>query len=297
MRRLIACVGFGATLCAATTASAQIFESVGVRAEGLGGAFVALADDSTATWWNPAGIAGGPFFSGIVERGYVRGTDESTLGVSFAVPSLGVSFYRVRVTDIRPTEPSAGDRQDQGSVLTTHAISQFGVTVGQSLGDHLVLASTVKLARADNTKTDLDIGGMLKFGAFRLGAVVKHLYEPELLADGVRVGLDRQARVGLAYAQSQQRPVVVNLALDGDLTTASTEFGSVRHLAAGAELVAQRRLGIRGGVSVNTVDTARTAVSVGASAAVQKGTFIDARITRGDDDTVRGWGVDLRLTF
>jgi hypothetical protein len=296
MRRLIALVGFGAMFCAPPSVSAQILENVGVRAQGLGGAFVALADDSTATWWNPAGIAGGPFFSGTVERGFVRGSDESTLGVSFAVPSLGLSFYRVRVTDLRPTESSAADRQDPGVVLTTHVISQFGVTVGQSLGDHFVLASTVKLARADNTKTDLDIGGMLKFGEFRLGAVVKHLYEPELLADGVRVGLDRQARVGFAYAQAS-RPIVVNLAFDGDLTTASTAFGNVRHLAAGAELLARRRFGVRTGFSVNTVEAARAAISVGASAAVQRGTFIDARITRGDDDTVRGWGVDLRLTF
>ena len=35
-------------------ASAQIVESVGHRALGMGGAFVAVADDSTATWWNPA---------------------------------------------------------------------------------------------------------------------------------------------------------------------------------------------------------------------------------------------------
>ena len=28
----------------------------------MGGAFVAVADDSTATWWNPAGQAAGAFF-------------------------------------------------------------------------------------------------------------------------------------------------------------------------------------------------------------------------------------------
>ena len=27
----------------------------------MGGAFVAVASDSSATWWNPAGIAAGPF--------------------------------------------------------------------------------------------------------------------------------------------------------------------------------------------------------------------------------------------
>ena len=44
--------------------SAQIYETVGIRAQGMAGAFVAVADDSTATWWNPAGLATGAYFSG-----------------------------------------------------------------------------------------------------------------------------------------------------------------------------------------------------------------------------------------
>ena len=42
-------------------ADAQAIETVGARALGMGGAFVAVANDSTATWWNPAGLAAGPF--------------------------------------------------------------------------------------------------------------------------------------------------------------------------------------------------------------------------------------------
>jgi hypothetical protein len=48
-------------IIAATDSSAQIVESVGNRALGMGGAFVAVANDSTATWWNPAGLATGPY--------------------------------------------------------------------------------------------------------------------------------------------------------------------------------------------------------------------------------------------
>ena len=46
---------------AADSAYAQVIETVGSRALGMGGAFVAVASDSSATWWNPAGIAAGPF--------------------------------------------------------------------------------------------------------------------------------------------------------------------------------------------------------------------------------------------
>ena len=50
-------------------ARAQIYETVGTRAQGMGGAFVAVADDATATWWNPAGLATGAYFSTVIERG------------------------------------------------------------------------------------------------------------------------------------------------------------------------------------------------------------------------------------
>src|ERR1041384_681860 len=79
-------------------AFAQMYEAVGIRAQGMGGAFVAIADDASATWWNPAGLASGTLFSGILERRYaVDPSDEGTLGTAFSVPSLGVSYYRLRL--------------------------------------------------------------------------------------------------------------------------------------------------------------------------------------------------------
>jgi hypothetical protein len=43
-------------------AGAQTFGGIGSRAEGMGGAFVAVADDASAVYWNPAGIATGATF-------------------------------------------------------------------------------------------------------------------------------------------------------------------------------------------------------------------------------------------
>ena len=57
-------------------AAAQTFENVGVRAQGLAGAFVAVADDATASWWNPAGLATGTYVSAVLERG--RSTEPAT---------------------------------------------------------------------------------------------------------------------------------------------------------------------------------------------------------------------------
>ena len=61
-RVLVSLVTF-VTLAYAPEAEAQSVETIGIRAQGMGGAFTAVADDATATWWNPAGLAGGSYFS------------------------------------------------------------------------------------------------------------------------------------------------------------------------------------------------------------------------------------------
>src|SRR5262245_54171938 len=96
------------------SSSAQIVESVGNRAMGMGGAFVAVAADSTATWWNPAGLATGPFSDMSLGRGVtdlkdkVPGRRDRVSWFTATTPAVGVSYYRLRITDIQrfgPTGP------------------------------------------------------------------------------------------------------------------------------------------------------------------------------------------------
>src|SRR5438034_11355704 len=125
----------------ATAVGAQIYESVGIRAQGLGGAFVAVADDSTATWWNPAGIATGPVFSSVLERGQALGSDgDRSWGLSLAYPAFGLSYYRLRTSrpqlgSIAAFGPGREDQAVAGTAQPTSVLSQFGVTVDQSLGN------------------------------------------------------------------------------------------------------------------------------------------------------------------
>ena len=233
------CVGVVLGLLAGTASdgSAQTFERVGVRAQGMSGAFVAVADDATASWWNPAGLATGTYLSAVVERGRTtepvtptaEGPAARTTSSSFALafPALGVSYYRLRLGEIAPpasTAVSSEHRQDQrtsGTSVRSVAISQFGTTVGQSLGDHLVIGTTLKLLRAGavvaapvganlldeaddadvarQTRADVDVGAMANLGHVRLGLTVKNVFEPSFGDEGAdRLTLGRQARVGLA---------------------------------------------------------------------------------------------------
>src|SRR5260370_21446854 len=75
------------------SANAQVPESIGVRAQGMGGAFTAVADDATAVWWNPAGLAGGSYFSSILEYGHPNDPPDTNIkggidGVSRPRPAL-----------------------------------------------------------------------------------------------------------------------------------------------------------------------------------------------------------------
>jgi hypothetical protein len=298
--RVLACIGFVCAL--ARPASAQIYETVGIRAQGMAGAFVAVADDSTATWWNPAGLATGAYFSGSVEHRTGQGAgDAGTLGVSLMVPSLGLSYYRLRVGAVPPpsgTASATGDRQDEGTggTFPSFVLTQFGVTTGQSLGEYLVVASTLKLIRADQFRGDLDLGALMKVGSVRLGISARNMAAPDLTAEGNPVEHKRQVRVGAAYAPGARGGVALILAVDADLTSTGTPGGDTRHVAGGGEVVTGR-LGLRAGVSLNTISEARPSVSGGASVAVRKGTFLDAQVTRGDDDAMRAWGFALRVTF
>ena len=81
-----------------------------MRALGMGGAFVAVADDASATYWNPAGLVTGSVFSAVAEvaRGDFEGApvaganppmtgfagQGSTL-VALGTWPVGATFYRI----------------------------------------------------------------------------------------------------------------------------------------------------------------------------------------------------------
>src|SRR5262245_49430086 len=113
----VVCTGFFWTslaMCAPLTAYAQRADDVGVRAQGMAGAFVAVADDSTATWWNPAGLATGLSFVDFTAEIDQHGGRAVAVGF----PSLGVSYYHRNISQIQPlssTEPTGSVRQDLGA--------------------------------------------------------------------------------------------------------------------------------------------------------------------------------------
>jgi hypothetical protein len=199
-------------------------------------------------------------------------------------------------------------------------VTQYGVTFGQSIGDAFVVGSTVKLVRAGvaravttapltldaaddldvprNTALDFDLGVLARLGHVRLGAAVKNVTNPTF-GDPGTLTLPRQFRVGAAWFSQKTggfRGVV--LTGDADLTTTSTVLGDVRHIAGGVETwMANGRVGLRGGLSGNTIGAARPAGSAGFSLGITKSVHINAAGTWGRDSSLSGWGAGVSTTF
>lgn len=276
---------------------AQPADLIGIRAQGMAGAFTAVADDSTATWWNPAGMAGGPFLTSSIEYSRPKTpADTKVQGISMTFPALGLSYYRLPISQVRlpaTTEQLAAGREDQGT------ISQFGATIAQSIGNHFVVGSTLKLLRGVETHGDLDVGAMLTIERLRLGLTLRNATQPTLDRGVNAWTLKRQARAGAALTTGTRGAIgSVTVAVDADLTTATTVLGDERRLAAGGELwTTNKRLGVRGGLNVSTIAARNAAVSGGLSAELRSKTYIDLQTTGGSDKARQGWGVALRVTF
>ena len=306
---------------------AQVFEAVGVRALGMGGAFVAVADDATATYWNPAGLINVVSSAVLeVQRFDTRlgldptlreGASNHATFASLASPTVGLSYYRLRSWQV---DRVAGGGVDGGNTasLTSLVTHHAGITVVQPLGPGLTVATVLKAVRGtvavgsgdggapvgalfdqtsglsgrSTTRLDLDVGVMIGVGAVRVAVVGRNLREPEFaVSDDAAINLRRQLRAGLSVRPT--RSLVV--AVDADLSVLATVSGPRRNIAVGAE---QRlgRLVVRAGGRVNVEDDDPEPVgALGLSLEVLSGFWLDGQVTGGRDDGDRGWGVSMRV--
>jgi hypothetical protein len=311
MARAVVLVVCALVVCVSRPAAAQTFESIGIRAQGMAGAFVAVADDATASWWNPAGLATSrSFVDGIVEAGR-----REHWGVSFGFPALGVSYYHLNISQIRAsasTAAGATGRQDLGvagtglPVVDQVGFNQFGASVGQSIGNHFVVASTIKVIHAQSaTRGDFDVGLMASYGPVRTGLNVKNLVSGTFGTGDGAFELTRQVRAGIAMlTQAHGAFDRLTVSMDVDLTTTSVDGRDERHLAGGVEgWMLGERVAVRGGVGANLITDHRTGDAQGPYGAAgftvspAHRFFVDGAATVGPTAARNGWGIDLRLTF
>lgn len=261
----------------------------------MAGAFVAVADDATAVYWNPAGLATGHFLSVLVDRSAAEQRGAGTVTGSGTIAALSTnevafSYYRLRVDGARS--------------LLTHNVAITGAQFafpGVSFGTSLRYVRGAAGGPAGGGLRgrhafDIDVGAMIGNDTLRVGLVARNLRRPSLETPGGGVRLARRVRAGLAL-----RTVAgLLLAADLDLTRVGPDApgGARRNAAAGAEHWFGQWLGVRGGARVNLeAAEPRLVGAVGLSVALTSGVYLDGQLTRGREASERGWGVAARVSF
>ena len=325
--RFLCVIGFLLS-CYVPAVKAQAIETIGNRALGMGGAFVAVASDSSATWWNPAGLAAGALFDISLGRVLTESSDilparqERASWFAVGTPPLGISYYRFSIESISSSSPTGSAR-----AVRSLAASQLGVTLLHTIVPGLHVGTTLKYLRGrlqtgsfetllstdelfgrqlggDGGSTgtfDADIGLLGVTGPLRIGFVIRNLTVPSFSANGEQYELPRHARFGVAFDGEQIGKVPLTVAIDVDVNKINLlSGGEQRNLSIGTEYWPWRkRLGFRAGTRFNMVTSGQHVLTAGLSFAPKSGVFIEAFVARGSTFSVSetGWGVASRVSF
>ena len=283
------------------------FDVVGTRAQGMGGAFVAVADDASAAWWNPAGLSSIPVADASVSGGDFStagdtdacgvGTDARLACVShiglLRAPGCGRQLQPShRVIDIRPAATATaepGRQEDTGTAAGRVVRTQYlDATLAQSIGDVLVVGTTLGVVSGETASVRLPAGGSIDDGfehdsrscrrmdtrasthmsaRWRTSALCVSVSSCAILRRRVsttpRVDRSRcRVRYGWARRSVAARRRISGASGRSRSTPTSRRVdaadGRRRAVSVGVERwLASRRVGVRGGARVQTIDSSR----------------------------------------
>ncbi|MEA4884047.1 MAG: PorV/PorQ family protein [Clostridia bacterium] len=195
---------------------------MGARALAMGGAFVAVADDGTAVYYNPAGLAfvKGHNVTSMYSTAYGAG---NYLSAGYAQKNIGVGLLGLMATVGRTDEfgnPTTDFSYLDGAVLGGYAYSFGSMSVGgalklygQSLPDNPGFGVTG------------DVGVMVNLpnaAGLKLGAVGRNLLGTVKYKSGFTDNFDRKIVVGASVNPISKLIV----AADFDITAMAGHFGA-----------------------------------------------------------------------
>jgi hypothetical protein len=258
---------------------------VGARALGMGGAYVGVADDSTAVYWNPAGL---PKIKHMEVATIQQGRQYGTSGLNevgsqyfflsggLTVPqigSFGAAFMRFGVDGIpQVTGVDASGAPIQVGTFKTQDLALLG-SYGRKLGSAFSVGATLKylsggtsgvqavsgvsMGDATSSSYGLDLGAMVDFAGFSpslrglsFGLNLQDAYNSGVQWSNTPTNptekVDLNPKAGLAYA-----PPLAFLKDNNSVLTfafdVDPKYGSNTLLHFGSELWYKDTLALRGG--------------------------------------------------
>ncbi len=280
-----------------TTACPFLTIGVGARANAMGGAFTSVANDVTALYWNPAGLARMSSSQlALIHSKWIADLNHDYLGMAFSVGALGVigvSLNALTMDDIivRTPELPEGTGERAGSYDLA-----LGLSFARALTDRLSLGGSAKyvtsrLWHMSSSTIAFDCGVMFSdiFDLFQLGAAISN----------VGGKMHYQGRDTFVYHDIVQNEYGNNEKIDADLKTGS--FNLPVTFRAGLSTVINKRSRMPLLMAVEFYEPSDNVRSINVGG---EWAFYDKIFVRGgyngifEDDTQRGLtlGGGLKLT-
>lgn len=234
-------LGSGGAVAAA--APAQLNEGVGVgaRALAMGGAFIAVADDASGGFWNPAGLEGldkrWASYSGLINnRDQASAVDDFLVYAEpdngFASGALSIMRDRHEVAD--PADPAVSTGLSASKTLYAYSLALKAASTGLAFGGTLkYITESVETAPGQSTTGtafSVDVGGMLRLNpGLSFGFMAQDVMRPALQYTDASVPA-RQYPL-LVHAGVAWRPDDETVfAIDGHDLTAASPSGRTVHV-------------------------------------------------------------------
>ena len=271
MKRIVAALGWLGLMFPALAGAAEIFEkvgtfdgqflkiSVGARAAGMGNAFVAVADDASALFWNAAGIARIDVEKSqlsLNHANWVADMSFDQIGYVFHVKRIPGAFGvharslsmdpMVETTAYQPDPVSGTGRTFDAGMMTV------GLTYARSFTDKFSAGVTGNfihegLAEFSQQTYAFDVGTLYDVGAFgmKIGMTISNI--------GSQIEfIQREARIPAMFRVGSS--VSLMQGADQQLL-GSLEFShppdNAERLNVGAEYVFRNFMFVRGGYNIN----------------------------------------------
>ncbi len=174
-----------------TTAAPFLEVGVGSRAIGMGGAFVAIANDVSALHWNPAGLCRIENSEAVFERvDWLADIRFNFLGATIPFGSLGSAGFFINTMTVPKMEVrtvdfprGTGEEFDAGSIAVGLSYS-YGLTDRFSIGLTGKFVSE-RIWHEKSSTVAVDIGTLYHtgFGSLRIGAAITN-FGPSMQMDG-----------------------------------------------------------------------------------------------------------------